>query len=151
MEETGVLDSADYGGSTEGISLNQQSLGYLKETAKWATFLSVLGFIMIGLILLGGLGFTLFMSSSAMPGAGGFFGFGLVYLLFLGIYIYPILKLYQFATKCKRAVSASSTALMTEALSSLKSCYKFIGILTIITLAFYMLMLILGGASALFM
>ena len=46
-----------------GISLNEEIKEYLMETAKWAKFLSILGFIGIGLMFLGVL-FSMIINST---------------------------------------------------------------------------------------
>ena len=155
MEDTTVLDSADYGGVTEEIRLTNESLGYLKETAKWGTFLAIMGFIGIGFMILVGVVMALFMSSMDLPGMEAFgsmnmVGFGFIYVIFGAVYIYPILKLLQFGSKCKKAIAQSSTDLMTVALGNLKSCFKFTGILMVILLGFYGLLFVFGGVLAAF-
>ena len=153
MDDTTILDSADYGGATKEIRLTNQSLGYLKETAKWSTFLAIIGFISIGFMVLGGIGIAAFMSYNSFPGMeaiGGMAGLGVLYVVLGAIYIYPTFKLFQFASKCKKAVAQSSTDLMTEALGNLKSCFKFIGILMVILLGVYVLLIAFGGLAASF-
>jgi len=154
MENTGILDSAEYSGATDEIRLTEQSLGYLKETAKWAKFLSIVALVFIGLMVLvvlfaGSTMSSLYGEMSGMGAAGGV-GMMIYFLFIMGIYVYPIIKLFQFSKKCKLAIDTSSTDLMTEALGNLKSVYKFMGILMAIFLGIYALMFLIGGAAALF-
>ena len=153
MEDTTILDSADYGGATKEIRLTNESIGYLKETAKWGTFLAIIGFISIGFMVLAGIFLAVFMSSTELPGMeamGNMAGFGFLYIVFAVIYVYPVLKLFQFASQCKKAIAHTSTDLMTEALGNLKSCYKFMGILMAIILGLYAIVFLFGGLAALF-
>jgi len=160
MENTGVLDSAEYSGATNEIRFTSESLQHLKETAKWGTFLAIVGFVFIGIMILVGIFFGTIMSSLAgSPGMaeldmyGGVMGaFGSVlYIAIAIIYLYPMLKLFQFSKKSKLAIATNSTELMTEALGNLKSLYKFMGILIAIILGFYVLIflftLIMGIAA----
>ncbi len=156
MENTGVLDSAEYSGTTDEIRFTSESLGYLKETAKWGTFLAIVMFVILGLIVLGGLFMGTLMGSlpmGDMPGMGSMGGvFMTIYFLVIAaIYFYPTLKLFQFSKKCKLAIATNSTELMTEALGNLKSCYKFIGILMAIFLGIYALIFVIGGIASLAM
>ena len=41
------------------LQVDQQSIGYLSETARWAKFLSIVGFVMCGIIVV----FALFFGS----------------------------------------------------------------------------------------
>ena len=52
MENENVIDQ-DF--SAEELVLTEEAKGYLRESAKWAKFLAILGFIFIGLFALGGL------------------------------------------------------------------------------------------------
>ena len=42
------MDTLDNNISNDGVEINSQISNYLKETAKWTNFLSVVGFVMIG-------------------------------------------------------------------------------------------------------
>ena len=72
------------------LHLDQQSLNYLNEAARWARFLSIVGFISSGLMVIIGVFFASVLSSmisgvsneSAFATmSGGFFSF--IYLFFL--------------------------------------------------------------------
>ena len=52
MKTNEILDQS-YGSD---IQLTSESIGFLKETARWANFLSILGFIGIGIMVLAGVG-----------------------------------------------------------------------------------------------
>lgn len=136
--------------------LNADSIGYLSETAKWAKFLAIIGFIVIGLGILGFV-FNIAVTGSAMAQLPGMGGFGIAYILFVFLYmfliIYPTVKLYQFATKTRSAIEVNENTNMTEGLKNLKSLFKFYGILMIFLLAFYAILIIFlltGGVSAFF-
>jgi hypothetical protein len=49
------------------LKLNNHSIGFLKETAKWANFLAIMGFIGIGLIVI--LAFFMGAVLSSLPNA----------------------------------------------------------------------------------
>lgn len=134
--------------------LSQTAINYLKETAKWAKFLSIVGFVFLG--LLGILSFSMIIGFSSMSrfgsgiGAGLGVGMGFAYFLIIALYFFPIYFLYKFSAKTKQALETRNNAMLTEGLENLKSHYKFIGILTIIVLSFYALAIALGGLGALF-
>ena len=124
-----------------------------KETAKWTKFLAILGFVGIGLMVLGSL-VMLFAPSSLM--SNGDFPFGgkifmmLLYLAFAVLYYFPISYLYQFSENTKKAIENNDNNAIRDAFEFLKSHYKFMGILTIILLAFYAIIIFIGliGAGA---
>tara|TARA_R110002073_G_scaffold8207_1_gene45566 strand:- start:17365 stop:17835 length:471 start_codon:yes stop_codon:yes gene_type:complete len=141
----------DIGNSSPSeLKLNNHSIAFLKETAKWTGFLSIIGFIGIGLMVIGALFFGALLSSlSGMgsAGLGGAVGSGfitVIYILFAVLYFFPVYYLYKFSANMKRALAAKDEDTLTKAFEYLKSHYKFIGILTIILLSFYVLMFLLG-------
>ncbi len=132
----------------EGLSLNKQTKAFLLETAKWSKFLAIIGFIMVGFMVIMGLSFGSIMgviasmdSSTSMAMEMIPMGlFGVFYVILALIYFFPIWYLFKFATKMKNALLTDDESELTEAFSNLKSHYKFVGILTIIMLSLYALM-----------
>ncbi|HEX6180829.1 MAG TPA: hypothetical protein VFZ47_06245 [Chitinophagaceae bacterium] len=129
------------------LHLDQQSQGYLSETAKWAKFLSILGFIMIGLffilILVGG---AAAFSSFDELGYYGNFGAAeiIIFLVIMALAVIPYIYLYRFAVKMQVALRNNDQANLTSSFSNLKSCYKYVGIFTIVILSFYLILFIYG-------
>ncbi|MDP9041061.1 MAG: DUF5362 family protein [Bacteroidota bacterium] len=140
------------------LHLDQPSINYLSEAARWSRFLSVIGFIYCGLIVILGLFFGSLMTHM-MPGMGNdatmpamisssFFGF---FFITMGlIMFFPALYLYNFSTKIRRAIANNDQPLLTDALKNLKSFFKFYGILVVVVLSFYALAVIAAiiGAMA---
>lgn len=133
------------------LNLDQTGRGHLSEAAKWAKFLSIIGFIICGFIVLMGAFFGSFMSmftsrydsgpygdlSVQSPGLGTAM---LVYYLIVGVlYFIPNLFLFRFATKMKAALAANDQEVVNLSFQNLKACFRFVGILTIIFLALFIL------------
>ncbi len=139
----------------EELRLNETSIGFLRETAKWAYFLSIMGFIGIAFIVLMAFFMGSIMGSVGAIGGdteigmmGGFIT--VIYLLIAVLYFFPVLYLFKFASRMKHAVHSNNTDVMTSAFENLKSHYKFMGILTIVMISIYILVIlfaILGGAA----
>lgn len=145
MEVDETLDS----GLSPELSVNNEIRNYLRETAKWGTFLAIVGFIWVGLMVLGSLAMTFFMGN--MPGASDIpfppALFGLFYLILAGVMVMPVLYLYRFSNKIKAALHSDDEVFLTEAFQNLKSLFKFYGIFTAIVIGLYAL-LIMGGIFA---
>jgi hypothetical protein len=131
----------------EQLTITSAAKGFLKETAKWCKFLSILGFVGLGLLFLS----SFFISSvySNLPQAAAMpFNLGIVmtvvYILIIAIYIFPLYYLYQFSLKLKKALLSKDEKILADAFEMLKSHYKFIGVFTIIMLSIYILAGILG-------
>lgn len=131
--------------------LTENSKSFLKETAKWAYFLSIMGFILIALlVLLALLMGTLFAKLVDLGGGVAALGArsgGLImtiYLLFAVIYFFPVYYLYQFASKIKAAFTTDNNEQLNTSFEYLKSHYKFLGIFTLVVTIIYALILVLG-------
>jgi hypothetical protein len=132
------------------LHLDQQSVNYLNEAARWSRLLSIIGFIYCGLMAIVGLFFGSMMSRM-MPGMGGpeanLSGVANVFVSFLVILMalilfFPAYYLFSFSSKMRRALRNNEQSELTDSLKNLKSFFKFYGIIVIIVLSLYALMLI---------
>ena len=138
-----------------GLSINDQAFRFLKETAKWCSFLSIIGFIGIGILVIIAIFFGAMMASLSSMGSsnglnaalgGGFFT-GL-YLIMAALYFFPVYYLYKFSVNMKKALYTNDDDVLATAFEKLKSHYKFLGILTIVILSLYILGFIIGFLGA---
>jgi hypothetical protein len=140
---------------TPKIELDHESLHYLNTTRKWTMFFAVLGFIGVGIILLGGIVTGIFLSAfkTAASSHLGFpeWIFPIFFLVFAVLYLFPIIFLYRFSKHTANAVATMDSAEMKKAFHNLKSYFVYIGVLTIILLALYVLAIIGAGVSFAFL
>ena len=138
----------------QGVVLPPEALAYLRESGRWASFLSVMGFIFCGIFLIIALFIGTFFSYVARvsPGYSGFpqGGFGIISVFYIGLdvlYFFFPFYLYRFADRIKKGVVFNDSFNVTEALSNLKSFFKLWGIVTIVFVGFYALMLIIFAVA----
>lgn len=143
-----------------GISVDQTSRTHLAEAAKWAKFLSIMGFIACGLIVLIGVFFGSFFSRFSgelnqnsqygdLPASGGLGAIAAVmYIIIALIYFIPCLFLFRFATRLKTALASNDQEILNSSFQNLKATFRFIGILTLIGLCFWVLALVFGLLGA---
>ncbi|MBG7612912.1 hypothetical protein IU405_11705 [Polaribacter sp. BAL334] len=129
------------------LKLTSEAKGYLKETANWAFFLSIIGFIGIGILVIIALFASTIMGS--MPQTQQLpFDMGkmvaIIYLVLAAIYLFPVYYLMQFANKMKAALSLKEDAILTESFQMLKSHYKFMGVFTIIIISLYAMIFVVA-------
>ena len=124
---------------------------HLKETAMWAKFLAIGGFIMSILIAIGAVfAGTMFNKLTAgMPGGnkGGVMTGGVImvmYLLIAAVAFFMSLFLFRFGVKMKVALITNDQESLNLSFQNLKVYYRFAGIITIIYLVILLLAL-LGG------
>ncbi|MDC9724210.1 MAG: hypothetical protein PSN34_15780 [Urechidicola sp.] len=133
--------------SFENTSLSINSISFLKETGKWAKFLSIVGFVMIGLMIIA----ALFVSAmpNSMPGFDNSLMsssslIGGIYLLMSAIYFFPVYYLFQFSNKINKAFKQNDNHLLEDSFKNLKSHYKFIGVFTLIFILFYVVIIFIA-------
>ena len=126
----------------EQLIVNSRSKSFLRETAKWTKFLSIMGFIGIGIIIIfsffAGTIFENLPNTEPMPIDLGM-TLTITYLVLAVIYFFPIYYLFQFSNKMKAALLTKNDETLSDAFEVLKSHYKFVGVLTIIMLSLYAL------------
>ncbi|HYE55102.1 MAG TPA: DUF5362 family protein, partial [Chitinophagaceae bacterium] len=135
------------------LQVDASSMNYLSETAKWGKFLSIVGFIGCALLVI--LGLYIATATGGSDALGGLYSMGLglglaiVYIVLALLYFFPCLYLFRFSNAMQVALRSNDQNNLVAAFSNLKSCFKFVGILTIVILAFYALGIIFAviGAS----
>lgn len=90
------------------LEVEEMSSRFLGETAKWGKFLSIVGFILCGLLVIlalfvGAIMGTTFsqLEGAGMVGGGMSIMFTIIYLIVAALYFFPCLYLYRFSTKMK--------------------------------------------------
>lgn len=126
------------------LQLTYQSIEFLRETAKWAKFLSILSFISLGFLLIasffmGSVISTVYEGSGVNVPSVFITGF---YLIMALIGFFPTYYMYKFSVDTDRAITSNNTEALTRGLGFIKSCFKFTGILSIIVLVLYALAII---------
>ena len=129
-----------------GLQVTESARLDLLSAAKWAKFLCIVGCIGAGLMLLFGIlmmvfgaALTQYMGDSPLGGV-----MGLLYVVIAAIYIYPLIKGFQFANGAKAACLTGDSAQLARSFSGLRSVLVFSGIITIIFLVIYALYLFLA-------
>jgi uncharacterized membrane protein len=136
------------------IEIEEDTLKDLNTTRKWSMFISIIGFIMVGLVVVIGFVAGIFLQVFKTRNSG--IGIPesmiiLILLVFAVVYFFPILYLYRFSKHAGNAVRALDKTEMQKAFKNLRRYYVFIGILLIIVLLVYFIALIAMGASMSFL
>ncbi|WP_166961396.1 DUF5362 family protein [Yeosuana marina] len=150
MEEKSVFESFE-------LEVKDEIKGYLSEISKWSYFLSIMGFIGVGLMVLAGIFIGFFSglnnlagSSNTLYNLGYSMGIGLFYIVLALIYLFPVLYLFRFSKRVKSALKLNSNEDFRIAFLNLKSHYKFMGIFVIVIISIYVLILIGAMGTAFF-
>ncbi len=117
----------------------------LKKTRPWVMFLSILGYLAAGLMVL--MGLFMMMAGSAMTKAvatgplgsvAPFLAF--IYIAFGGVYLIPSTLLWRYAEGIRKySRSGGSMQELAGAIEKQTSFWRFVGIMTAVLLVLYVL------------
>ncbi len=136
------------------LEIGGDALKNLNTIRIWTTFLSVLGFILIGIFIIAGIATGMFLKtfSTTRETLGIPESMVVILLLVAGaISLFPVLFLFRFSKNIRDAVQDKDQQKFDRGIRNLKKYFTFIGILVIIALAAYALGLIYAGASMTFL
>lgn len=138
-----TLDSgmSDFG---KDLQLTSTAKSYLLEATKWARLIAIVGFVFVGLFVVIALIIGVSMGSTAIPGLGVGGGvFSVIYILLAALYFFPLLYLFRFANKTRYALERQDSSELEVGIENLKANLKFIGILLLAIIGFYILAIVL--------
>lgn len=142
----------------EGIFFSDTVVDFMLESAKWARFISIVGFVFAFLIAVFALGISSFLpalnqmaarSGGAAIPAGSLTTFVTIYYLAIAVICFLFyFRLYQYAVNAKKAMYNSSQYETEKAFKQLSGFFKYWGILTIVILVMVIMSVItLAGAG----
>jgi hypothetical protein len=138
--------------------LTEAMLAHLKGASPWLRFIGIMGFICCGLMVFSGIIFLAFIPAmgalwGTIPGMeslpnvfGAVFGgsMGVYFFICAVIGFFPSRFVYTFGSRIRSYLRSGADKDLEEAFKNNKSLWKFAGIVTIISLAFIPVMIIVG-------
>lgn len=143
------LEQEEHSAEHPQLIVTEEMRSHIYEMTKWAKFLAIVGFIFSVLMAVSAFGAgAAFNSAQTAAQLGplaklGSIGITVLYLVFACIYFYPSLLLYKFSSQGNEGVLYGNQIQLNEAISRLKSLFKFWGFVTIIGFIFFILMIIM--------
>lgn len=141
MEENPLLFS---------LSIDPVTKANLSEAAKWARFLAIVGFVFLGIMMLGAIFFISTLGNMGMTeDQTGLFGAAtasaaFLYIIVAAVAFFPLLYTFRFASQMQDALNSNDQALLNASFHNLKVCYRFLGVVTIVWLVLFALTFIFG-------
>jgi heme/copper-type cytochrome/quinol oxidase subunit 2 len=136
------------------IEMGSEILDSLNSTRKWTTFLAVLGFIFLGLIIVAGLATSLFLTTFNTTEANLGIPESLMILIFIvigAIYFFPVFFLFRFSRNMRDAIQNLDQQKLQKGFRNLRLYFTYIGIMVIVVLTIYVVALLFAGASMSFL
>ncbi|MDQ1139640.1 DUF5362 family protein [Pedobacter agri] len=136
------------------LVVTEDMRSYLYDITKWAKFLSVVGFVISVFIIVAAFSIPALVNSNpalatqmGQLGTSGATIITVIYFVMGLLLFYPSILLNRVANKGKQGVLFGDQENLNQAISNLKSLFKFWGIVTIAIIVFYFLMIFLVGAG----
>ncbi len=140
------------------LQINARVATHLKETAGWAKFLGILGFILAGLLAILAFVIPEFMnrygsyssySSYDYSGNTKMLGVAMTvaYLFVAALMFFVALFTFKFGSKTRAALALNDQVSLDTGFRNLKFLFRFYGIVAIIYLGFLVLALLVVGLS----
>jgi len=136
------------------IEMGPEILDSLNSTRKWTTFLAILGFIFLGLLIVAGLVTSVFLSTFKTTQANLGVPESLMIFFFIvagAIYFFPVLFLFRFSRNMRDAIQNFDRHKLEKGFRNLRLYFTYIGIMVIIVLSIYVVALLFAGASISFL
>lgn len=132
------------------MEIGPEALKNLNATRRWTMFLSVLGFIFLGLLIIVGVATSTFLTAFKSKEVNLGIPESLMIILFIiiaAIYFFPVLFLFSFSRSMRDAIHNRDKLKLDKAFKNLRTYFTYIGIMVIIVLSVYFLVLVLAGSS----
>ena len=137
------------------LSIDQVTKSHLNEASRWARFLAIVGMISVALLVLAGIYVSMtlsnrmdqqfedgFKSNRSLTSALGI-GMIIMYIIIAVVWFIPFLYLLRFANQSQAALHSNNQEQLNTAFQNLKICFRYVGIVTLIGMAFYLLSIII--------
>ncbi len=130
--------------ATNAMSVTESMKSELLCAAKWAKFLCIVGCVGVAIMLIASLGMILIggLVSKALPDMPFGPALGFLYLIIAALYIYPLMKGFQFANATKAACLYNDQYQLARGVTGLKDLIKFTGILTIVVISICVIVIV---------
>ena len=141
----------------EALKFGAKTKAVLAEIGKWGKFVSIVGFVLAGLMVMVGLAlvFSGDMISAKLTEMGQPAGIvspasGIAYMLIGVLYFFPSRYIYDFSIYMQQAVAHDDQESMDYSFDRLKTFFRFLGIIAIIAMVFYafaFMLSLIGGIA----
>ena len=136
--ETNPYESPGYGtGDASSELVSERIIQLMLQTKPWVRFLSVLGFIITGIMALG---FVVGLIDVLTTGMGGMEALTLLmYLPLAAVYFFASLYLGRYASRIQEFAMTPKAELLEEALAAQRSFWRLAGMMMVVFIAAYVL------------
>lgn len=118
----------------------------MDEICRWGKFMAIVGFVFTALLAITAILLGVNVTATSIPGVQSMV-IAAFYLAGAVFYFWPTLYLYRFSIQLRKAIVYGDQENLSASFQNLKRIFVFFGVLTAITLIFYVLAIIAIGAG----
>jgi len=136
------------------IEIGPETLNHLNSTWKWTMFLSILGFIFLGLLIIAGVVTSTFLTAFKTQEANLGIPESLMIIILIviaAIYFFPVFFLFRFSRNTRDAIQNLDKKKLEKGFRNLRTYFTYVGIMVIVVLTIYFVALLAAGASMSFL
>jgi hypothetical protein len=124
-------------GEVAGGPVSARTISELRQTRPWVLFLSILGFILAGLMTLGAIAITIMVFFAPARVAG--LAAGQSAMMWIGAFLYFVFPyyLFRYSSRIGLLLYSPEVRYLEQALEAQKSFWRLAGIVTIVMMALY--------------
>ncbi|HTN19627.1 MAG TPA: DUF5362 family protein [Pelobium sp.] len=143
--------------SNNSLKFETKTKNILAEIAKWGKFVSIIGFVLCGILLIVSVAIVFLgdqigaqLTAMGQPANAVNSTTGIVYAFIAVLYYFMAKHIYDFSVYMKQAVQYDDQESIDYSFDRLRAFFKFIGVLAIIAIGFYGFAFILTLLSGVF-
>jgi len=132
------------------IEIDEATLRHLKSAGKWSMFIGIIGFILLGIIIIAGILAGTFLAAFNSGESGTKLPDALIMAIIIAagvICLFHVFFLVRFSKHASNAARMNDSTEFKKAIKSLKLYFIYIGILIIILLSGYLAAFVISGSS----
>ena len=141
----------------ESLKFERKTKNLLAEIAKWGKFVSIVGFVLCGILLVVAVALVFMggkiseqMVAMGQPAGAVNNMTGVIYAVIAILYYFPSKYIYDFSVYMQQAVQYDDQESIDYSFDRLRAFFKFIGVLAIIAIGFYAFAFVLTLLSGVF-
>jgi len=132
------------------IEIDEATLRHLKSAGKWSMFIGIIGFILLGIIIIAGILAGTFLAAFNSGDSGTKLPDALIMAIIIAAGVICLLHVFflvRFSKHASNAARMNDSTEFKKAIKSLKLYFIYIGILIIILLSGYLAAFVISGSS----
>jgi ABC-type multidrug transport system fused ATPase/permease subunit len=142
------------------LSIEPETKVHLLETARWARFLAIVGMVCLGLLVVFGLFYSIWISSAinrlqsqmSFPSQTAYdrgiaAGSALMFVVMAVVGFFPLLYMFRFSSQMRTALYGNDQENLNSSFRNLKRYFRYFGVITLVGMGIWIIWLLVMGTA----